>query len=175
MEIHIGKRVADVSLVSKDGNKVRLTIDGILYEVDVVMAENGACSILHNGVSYNAELIRGESGKNYTVNTHFLSYGVDIVDTQVKYLRMRRNSEERQDNKIISPMPGKVVKVAVQKGDRLEPGDIVVVIEAMKMQPGPSDFGYNNRQRGLKWEKNIYIKRLKNWIRQLHWEAVWHA
>ena len=39
MEIHIGKRVADVSLVSKDGNKVRLTIDGILYEVDVVMAE----------------------------------------------------------------------------------------------------------------------------------------
>ena len=134
MEIHIGKRVADVSLVSKDGNKVRLTIDGILYEVDVVMAENGACSILHNGVLYNAELIRGESGKNYTVNTHFLSYGVDIVDTQVKYLRMRRNSEERQDNKIISPMPGKVVKVAVQKGDRLEPGDIVVVIEAMKMQ-----------------------------------------
>ena len=133
MEIHIGKRVADVSLVSKDGNKVRLTIDGIPYEVDVVMAENGACSILHNGVSYNAELIRGESGKNYTVNTHFLSYGVDIVDTQVKYLRMRRNSEERQDNKIISPMPGKVVKVAVQKGDRLEPGDIVVVIEAMKM------------------------------------------
>ena len=83
MEIHIGKRVADVSLVSKDGNKVRLTIDGIPYEVDVVMAENGACSILHNGVSYNAELIRGESGKNYTVNTHFLSYGVDIVDTQV--------------------------------------------------------------------------------------------
>ena len=68
------------------------------------------------------------------MNTHFLSYGVDIVDTQVKYLRMRRNSEERQENKIISPMPGKVVKVAVQKGDRLEPGDIVVVIEAMKMQ-----------------------------------------
>ena len=89
---------------------------------------------MHNGVSYNAELIRGESGKNYTVNTHFLSYGVDIVDTQVKYLRMRRNSEERQDNKIISPMPGKVVKVAVQKGDRLVlRRDIVAVIEPTKM------------------------------------------
>lgn len=134
MEIHIGKRVADVSLVSKEGNKVQLTIDGVPHEVDVVMAENGACSILHNGVSYNAELIRGEGGKNYTVNTHFLSYNVDIVDTQTKYLRMRKGGEERQENKIISPMPGKVVKVAVRKGDRLEAGDIVVVIEAMKMQ-----------------------------------------
>lgn len=126
--------MADVSLVSKEGNKVQLTIDGVPHEVDVVMAENGACSILHNGVSYNAELIRGEGGKNYTVNTHFLSYNVDIVDTQTKYLRMRKGGEERQENKIISPMPGKVVKVAVRKGDRLEAGDIVVVIEAMKMQ-----------------------------------------
>ena len=134
MEIHIGKRVADVSLVSKDGNKVQLTIDGVPHEVDIVMAENGACSILHNGVSYNAELIRGEGGKNYTVNTHFLSYNVDIVDTQTKYLRMRKGGEERQDNKIVSPMPGKVMKVLVQKGDSLEAGDIVVVIEAMKMQ-----------------------------------------
>ena len=47
---------------------------------------------------------------------------------------MRKSSEERQDNKIVSPMPGKVVKVLVEKGDRLEAGDIVVVIEAMKMQ-----------------------------------------
>ena len=134
MEIHIGKRVADVSLVSKEGNKVQLTIDGVPYEVDIMMAENGSCSILHNGNSYNAELIRGEGGKSYTVNTHFLSYAVDIVDTQMKYLRMRKSSEERQDNKIVSPMPGKVVKVLVEKGDRLEAGDIVVVIEAMKMQ-----------------------------------------
>ena len=33
MEIHIGDRVADVTLVSKEGNKVQLTIDGQPYEV----------------------------------------------------------------------------------------------------------------------------------------------
>ena len=134
MEIHIGKRTADVSLVSKEGNKVQLTVDGVPYDVDIVMAENGACSILHDGVSYNAELIRGAGGKNYTVNTHFLSYNIDILDTQVKYLRMRKSSEEKQENRIISPMPGKVVKIPVQVGNRLEAGDIVAVIEAMKMQ-----------------------------------------
>ena len=42
MEIHIGDRVADVTLVSKEGNKVQLTIDGVPYDVDIVMAENGA-------------------------------------------------------------------------------------------------------------------------------------
>ena len=44
MEIHIGNRVADVTLVSKEGNKVQFMIDGKPYDVDIVMAENGSCS-----------------------------------------------------------------------------------------------------------------------------------
>ena len=134
MEIHIGDRIADVSLVSKDGNKVQLTIDGVPYEVDVVMAENGSCSILHNGKSYNTELIRRDGGKNYTVNSNYQSYNIDIIDSQAKYLRTRKGAEEKQQDKIVSPMPGKVVKIPVKVGDRLQAGDIVVVIEAMKMQ-----------------------------------------
>ena len=134
MEIHIGDRVADVTLVSKDGNKVQFLIDGVPYDVDIVMAENGSCSILHGGNSYNAELIRSENGKNYTVNTFYRSYNVDIVDTQAKYLRMRKGGEERQDDTIEAPMPGKVGKIPVAVGDRLKAGDIVIVLEAMKMQ-----------------------------------------
>ena len=64
----------------------------------------------------------------------YRSYHVDIVDTQTKYLRMKKGGEERQDDKIVAPMPGKVVKIPVRKGDRLSSGDIVVVLEAMKMQ-----------------------------------------
>ncbi|WP_270213766.1 acetyl-CoA carboxylase biotin carboxyl carrier protein subunit [Phocaeicola vulgatus] len=119
MEIHIGDRVADVTLVSKEGNKVQFMIDGKPYDVDIVMAENGSCSILHDGNSFNAELIRGEGGKSYDVNMFYRSYHVDIVDTQTKYLRMKKGGEERQDDKIV---------------DRLSSGDIVVVLEAMKMQ-----------------------------------------
>lgn len=70
MEIHIGNRVADVSLLGKEGNKVRLDIDGQSYEADIVMVENGACSILHDGHSYNAELIRSE-GKRITRSIRF--------------------------------------------------------------------------------------------------------
>ena len=98
------------------------------------MAENGSCSILHNGNSYNAELIRGEGGKSYDVNMFYRSYHVDVVDTQAKYLRMRKGADERQSDKIVSPMPGKVVSIPVSVGDRLNAGDIAIVLEAMKMQ-----------------------------------------
>ena len=133
MERHIGSRIADVTLVSIEVNNVQFLIDGKPYDVDIVMAENGSCSILHDGNSFNAELIRGEGGKSYDVNMFYRSYHVDIVDTQTKYLRMKKGGEEKQDDRIIAPMPGKVVKIPVQKGDRLSAGDIVVVLEAMKM------------------------------------------
>ena len=88
MEIHIGDRIADITLVGKEGNKVQLTIDGKPYEVDIVMAENGSCSILHNGNSFNAGLVRGEGGKSYDISMLQRSFHVDIVDTQAKYLHM---------------------------------------------------------------------------------------
>ena len=47
---------------------------------------------------------------------------------------MSKGGEEKQDDKIVAPMPGKVVKIPVKVGDQLKAGDIVVVLEAMKMQ-----------------------------------------
>ena len=134
MEIHIGNRTADVVLIAKNGNKVQVSIDGKPYEVDIVMAENGSCSILHEGYSYNAELTSDEGGKHYEVSMFCRSYGVDIVDTQAKYLRMKRGGDEQQADCIVAPMPGKEVKVPVHEGDLLQAGSIAVVVEAMKMQ-----------------------------------------
>ena len=121
MEIHIGDRIADITLVGKEGNKVQLTIDGKPYEVDIVMAENGSCSILHKGKSYDISMLQR-------------SFHVDIVDTQAKYLHMKKGADEKQGDKILAPMPGKVVSIPVKVGDRLAAGDIAVVLEAMKMQ-----------------------------------------
>ena len=98
MEIHIGDRVAEVELVSKEDNKVVLTIDGKPFEADVVMAENGTCNILMDGRSANAQLIRRENGKSYKVNTHYSSFNVEIVDSQAKYLRMRKNAGQSSKN-----------------------------------------------------------------------------
>ena len=121
--------MAEIELVSKEDNKVVLTIDGKTFEADVVMAENGM-----DGRSSNAQLIRKENGKSYKVNTHYSSFNVEIVDSQAKYLRMRKKGEETQNDRIISPMPGKVVKIPVSVGQEMKAGETVIVIEAMKMQ-----------------------------------------
>ena len=57
MEIHIGNRVAEVELVSKEDNKVVLTLDGKQFEAHVAIAENGTCNILVAGGSSNADRI----------------------------------------------------------------------------------------------------------------------
>ena len=56
------------------------------------------------------------------------------MDTQAKYLRLRKNGEEEQNDCITSPMPGKVVKIPVTVGQEMKAGDTAIVIEAMKMQ-----------------------------------------
>jgi biotin carboxyl carrier protein len=134
MEIHIGNRVAEIELLSKEENQVRLLIDTKEYEVDIIMLQEGVYSILQEGKSYNAELTYSEDRKNYKVNTAFSTYNIQIIDAKAKYLRLKRGMDERQNDKIISPMPGKVVHIPVQVGDSLQAGDTVIVIEAMKMQ-----------------------------------------
>jgi biotin carboxyl carrier protein len=80
-------------------------------------------------------LKRSDDGRSYQVNTHFNTYPVEIIDSQAKYLRNRKKDAgaETQDH-IASPMPGKVVKILVNEGDKVKAGTSVIVVEAMKMQ-----------------------------------------
>ena len=45
-----------------------------------------------------------------------------------------RRVQEEQNDRITSPMPGKVVKIPVSVGQEMKAGETVIVIEAMKMQ-----------------------------------------
>jgi len=135
MEIQIGNRLAEVTLLSKEGNKVSLEIDGKIYNVDICMFANGQCSILNNGISYNATLVKSDTGKHYRVGLNYSNYEVDMLDSQAKYMRMRKKADnEKQADKIKSPMPCKIVKLYVTPGQELQTGDPVLTIEAMKMQ-----------------------------------------
>jgi len=37
-------------------------------------------------------------------------------------------------NAIIAPMPGKIISVKVSKGQKINAGDVVIILEAMKME-----------------------------------------
>ena len=135
MEIQVGNKLQEVTLLSKEGNKVSISIDGKVYDVDVAMLQNGTCSLIYGGNSYNAELIKGEGGKHYTVNLNYSTYQIDMLDSQAKYMRMRKNQNDTvQADTVTAPMPCKIVKVYVKKGDKVKAGDTLFTMEAMKMQ-----------------------------------------
>jgi len=134
LEINIDGNSSNVELLSKEGNIYRVSIDDQIYEVDLVKVENGVYSILHKNKSFNVELIQGKEPKTYTINTLYNSYDIDILDAEAKYLKNRKSGDLDDDNAISSPMPGKVVKILVKKGDKIKAGDTVVIISAMKME-----------------------------------------
>jgi len=135
LDIKIGDRIANVRLVKKDGTKATIEVDDKLYEVDIVMVEEGVYSIIHDGKSYNIEMIQGNSPKNYFVNTYYSSLEVDVIDAQSRYQQNRNKDGINSGDKIVStPMPGKVVRIPVKEGDVVEKGSTVIVISAMKME-----------------------------------------
>lgn len=134
MEMNIGERTAQIQLLSKEKDLVRISVDDRIYEVNVVVTDNGICSLIHDGRSFSMELSSSDNGRSYTVRQGFNSYEVEIVDAQEKYMRSRRKEDVRQEDTIVAPMPGKIVKILVNPGDQVKEGDTLVVFEAMKMQ-----------------------------------------
>ncbi len=134
LEINIDGNSSVVNLINQNGNIYKISVDGREFEVDLVEVEKGVYSILYNNKSYNVELIPGQKPKTYTINTLYNSYDIDILDAEAKYMKSRGSDDMDDDSTISSPMPGKVVKVLVKKGDKVKAGDTVIIISAMKME-----------------------------------------
>ncbi|MBI9038312.1 MAG: biotin/lipoyl-binding protein [Bacteroidales bacterium] len=132
--VSINKRTANIELLSRDENKIKIKVDEKTYDLDIVMVENGVYSLLHEGKSYNVELIQNQSNKKYIVNTLYNSHDVEIIDAESKYLKSRKKDLLDEDMAISSPMPGKVVKILVEKGNKVKAGETVIVVSAMKME-----------------------------------------
>ena len=134
LEIKIDDRVAEVKLLKRDKNYLTIEVDSKVYDLDLKMVENGVYSIISNNVSYNVELIEKEDHKHLNVNTLYNSYNVEIIDAETKYKQGRTTDEVDDIRKIVSPMPGKVVKIPVKVGDKVKAGDTVIIVSAMKME-----------------------------------------
>lgn len=93
------------------------------------------------------ELILDEQYLEFFISTD--KDGTGYVSFQGKIFEVKRNDvlygdEEilgsmdpaggKRDGKIVSPMPGKVIKVNVKEGDEVKKGATLVIVEAMKME-----------------------------------------
>jgi acetyl/propionyl-CoA carboxylase alpha subunit len=97
--------------------------------------ESKQIKIQINGEAFTAFVSHPEAGKVIvTYNTHsFEVIRKDILPAQTEFNTAIASVGESGSN-ITSPMPGKVIKVAVKPGDIVTKGDILLVVEAMKME-----------------------------------------
>ena len=135
IEIKLANRIATVELLEQNENFLKVKVDDNVYDVDLMHNDEGTFSIIHKGHSYNIELVRSEKPKHYTAYTLYNTYDVEVIDAESRYLRNRGDgSLIGSENKVLSPMPGKVVKIPVSVGDPVKKGDTVIIISAMKME-----------------------------------------
>ena len=84
------------------------------------------------GKEYNVE-VEGVEGTERVERTEG---GIKERSTATKEKEYHRKQETPtgEEKRVLSPMPAKIVKVNCKKGDGVKKGDVLLVIEAMKME-----------------------------------------
>jgi len=135
LDIKVNGRVAKVKMISRDNNLIKVSVDDKIYNIDLCKVEENEYSVLHNGQSYNIEVVEGETPKLYIANTYYKSYELEIIDAETRYQQNRNKGQLEQAQNIIStPMPGKIVRIPIREGDHVIVGQTIIVVSAMKME-----------------------------------------
>ena len=126
--------------VSSDGVRV---IDaggaqGELRRAELIESTDSPVALLRLGSAVIPLVIRrdGSTPGAYTLVIGGERYQVEAADERTQAVRAVARSTAQSHKAMVlrAPMPGLVVGVVVKVGDRVEAGDRVVVMEAMKME-----------------------------------------
>lgn len=108
------------------------------FRFNAVPAGRDVLSLVIDGRSYEAlrESVSGDEASSAAANIVIggIRHAAEVRDPRA--LRSRRGMAGQGDGprRILSPMPGKVVRLLAAEGTKVASGAGVVVIEAMKMQ-----------------------------------------
>ena len=101
-------------------------------EAHVEAPEPGVYSVLLDGRSYDAR-VEERPGGGVVVVIDGYRFEIEVHDPR-RWTRKRAGRGDTGVQRITAPMPSKVVRVLVSPGDVVEPGQGLLVVEAMKMQ-----------------------------------------
>lgn len=121
--------------IKRDGEKVFAEVDGRRYEVEASQPEPNVYLIKHENRVYEVFVSPNEkAGEPYQVRVGTHELEIRLIDP--KRLSGTSGSGALADGlaEIKTAMPGKVVRILVEKGSKVEKGEGVIVVEAMKMQ-----------------------------------------
>ena len=94
--------------------KRKVKVDGEEYEVELEK-QNGLWNVTIEGKSFNIEI-----------------EGSSVGDTSGS--KRKKSARGKKSGTISSTIPGKIVSISVKEGEMVSEGDVVMILEAMKMQ-----------------------------------------
>ena len=131
LEIELDGKAHSVEITGA-GRDLRCVIDGRLFNANAAELSPGIYSILAGGESLEARV--EAAGAELRVLVGGREFRAAVHDPR----QWRRNrgaaleAEGRQQ--VVAPMPGKIVRLLVGAGERVEARQGLLVVEAMKMQ-----------------------------------------
>ena len=135
MEITVdveGKKIP-VFIHKTSNGKIKGCINESPFTAEFISQEDAQLKIMLNGRTEIIYCSVNEEQKTI-VNFHGLNFTCFRTDQLNDTLDYSRKNETNDKMTLISPMPGKVVKINVKEGDEVSPGTIMIVVEAMKME-----------------------------------------
>ncbi len=112
-----------------------VAVNGQCFEIDFhTMSDQPVYSLLVDGKSYEAYVYPAEEA--WQVLFVGRLFHATVEDERERRLKTRSEGgvSERAEFLLKAPMPGLIVSVPVQEGQAVEKGEILVVLESMKMQ-----------------------------------------
>jgi biotin carboxyl carrier protein len=130
--VRIGGKELEVSV---DGTSVRAPgVQAEAYVADVEGTPLRVATI--QARTYRVLARRGTGAGQYTLHIDGFRFDVEAVDERTRTIRQLAGATAKPSgpSSLSAPMPGLVVRVLVEAGDRVQAGQGLVVIEAMKME-----------------------------------------
>ena len=92
-----------------------------------------------NGISYEVEIEEVKEGAPQAAAPQVTKVTPKVAAPKVEAPKAKAKEKEAiaagaGEHSIDAPMPGKIVKVVVEEGQSVKAGDVLLVLEAMKMQ-----------------------------------------
>ena len=113
----------------------RVIVNGQIMDVDFVsVSGQPVFSMIVNGKSYESYIQEGDD--EWLALLRGRLYSVKVEDEREKRLRAAAGGGvvEGGEFHLKSPMPGLVVSVPVSEGQTVKKGDVLLILESMKMQ-----------------------------------------
>ena len=130
-EIAIDGKNHKLELNKVDG-RWECALDGEKLNVDAVIARPNVMSLIVDGQAYEVKRERTATDLHFWVKS--ARFAVDVRDPRSLRSRRVAGGGVEGPQRLLAPMPGKIVRILAQAGTQVAAGQGVLVIEAMKMQ-----------------------------------------